>query len=68
MLQVELRVVGSENGCKVIVATCTGRIRDVVFTPYDGAEQSARLTFQLATRRYVGSRWLVSICFVRDIR
>ena len=44
----------------MISATCAGKIRDVSFTPYDGAEVAARLTFQLSSRRFVGSRWLTT--------
>lgn len=42
----------------MITATCTGRVRDVSFVPYDGGEQAARIEFQLSSRRYSGAKFV----------
>lgn len=42
----------------MITATATGRVRDISFVPYDGAEQAAHIEWQLSTRRYSGAKFV----------
>lgn len=46
----------------MITATCVGRIASssIEFCPYDGGEVPAKLSFQLACRRWIGSRFTVT--------